>query len=413
MQLKDIPELDLNVLDAAQPGALGVAVSGGGDSVALLHLLHNWGGRSLAVVTVDHGLRDESREEAEAIAVLARSMGYTHDILTWTDKPRRGNLQDAARTARRSLMVEWAASRGIAAIALGHTADDQAETFLMRLARGSGVAGLSSMEPVREEDGVQWLRPLLDVRRAALRSYLHGVGAEYVDDPSNEDDNFERVRVRQALGTLGALGIDVPNISKTTERLRSAKQVVYAATRDLALACAKPTGAGEIEIDAPRLMSGQASLQLRILSEAVRFVAGSYYAPRAYMVENVLSQMAQTFQAATLHGCIIRKTGDVLSVRREPGKTEGTVQVGQIWDGRWKLTGTGAGEIDALGETGLKSCPDWRETGFSREALLTTPAVWKDGALIAAPLAGWPNGWTAEISLQNPFFHRGVDEADP
>lgn len=381
-----------------------MAVSGGGDSVALLHLLSAWGGRDLAIVTVDHGLRDESADEAHAVGVLADSMGYSHDTLEWTGWNKRGNLQDAARTGRRTLMAEWAKKHGVAAIALGHTADDQAETFLMRLARGSGVDGLSSMEPIRVEDGVMWVRPLLGVRREALRGYLAEIGAAYVDDPSNEDESYDRVKVRQALGTLGALGIDVPKISKTTERLRSAKQVVYTATRDLSLACCEVTLAGELKVDQERLLSGQRSLQLRIMSEAVRFVSGSYYAPRAYLIENVLDQLAGSFSAATLHGCIVRSDGGGLIIRREPGKTEEPVAVGQIWDGRWKLSGGDQGEISALGEDGLAQCVGWRGTGWSREALLTTPAVREGGELVAAPLAGVSNGWSAEVSLKNPFF---------
>ncbi len=384
-----------------------MAVSGGGDSVALLHLLSAWGGRDLAIVTVDHGLRDESADEAQAVGVLAQSMGYSHDTLAWVGRKKRGNLQDAARTARRSLMAEWAREKGIGSILLGHTADDQAETFLMRLARGSGVDGLSSMEPSRVEDGVIWARPLLGVRREALRGYLGEIGAAYVDDPSNEDESYDRVKVRQALGTLGALGIDVPKISKTTERLRSAKQVVYTATRDLSLACCEVNLAGELKVDAERLLSGQRSLQLRIMSEAVRYVSGSYYAPRAYMVENVLDQLGEDFLAATLHGCIVRKNAGGVVVRREPGKTEEAVPVGQIWDGRWKVSGGDAGEIAALGEAGLAQCETWRESGFAREALLTTPAIWQGGALVAAPLAGFGEGWRAEISLTNPFFDQG------
>ena len=404
MQLEPLTALDIELLESLPEGRLGVAVSGGGDSVALLHLLAEWKGRALAVVTVDHGLRDESAEEAKAVGILAGSFGLPHDTLEWTGWKKRGNLQDAARSARRDLMAEWAKANGITAIALGHTADDQAETFLMRLARGSGVDGLSSMEPIREEGGVSWIRPLLGVRREALRGYLAEIGAKYVDDPSNEDESFDRVKVRQALGTLGALGIDVPKISKTTERLRSAKQVVYSATRDLSLACCEVTKAGELKVDIERLLSGQRSLQLRILSEAVRFVSGSYYAPRAYMVDNVLNDLANDFVASTLHGCIVRKTASGLVVRREPGKTEEAVPIGQIWDGRWKVSGDGDGEIAALGEDGLNLCDNWRETGWSREALLTTPAIWSDGELIAAPLAGFGSGWVAEISLRNPFF---------
>ncbi len=405
MQLTAETALDLDLLAGAPAGRLGVAVSGGGDSVALLHLLAQWGGRDLAVVTVDHGLRDESADEAAAVGVLAASMGYPHDILTWDRRAKRGNLQDAARTARLSLMADWARANAIGAVLLGHTADDQAETFLMRLARGSGVEGLSSMEPSRVEDGITWLRPMLGVRREALRAYLGGIGAAFIDDPSNEDDSFDRVKVRRALGTLGALGIDVPKISQTTERLRSAKQVVYSATRDLSLACCEVTDVGEMLVDVERLMSGQKSLPHRILSEAVRFIAGSYYAPRAYMVQNLIDQIGGDFQAATLHGCIVRPSGAGIVIRREPGKTEGPLPIGQIWDGRWKLSGPGGGQIAALGEAGLAQIEGWRETGWTREALVTTPAIWDDVRLVAAPLAGLEGGWQAEISLRNPFFN--------
>ena len=404
MQLDLSNDLDFSVLDAAPSGKLGVAVSGGGDSVAMLHLLNNWNGRELSVVTIDHGLRPESAEEASAVSVLSQAMGYSHETIKWTGWNKRGNLQEAARNARRSLILQWAKQNNVGAVALGHTADDQAETFLMRLARGSGIDGLSSMEPLRQEDGILWVRPMLSIRRAALREYLASIGAEYFDDPSNEDETFDRIKVRRALGTLGALGIDVPKISETTERLRSAKQVVYTATRDLSLACTKVLPSGELHIDLERFQSGQRTLQLRILSEAVRFVSGSYYAPRAYAVENILDSLETPTLGSTLHGCVLRISGKRLMVRREPGKTGGPVDVQDIWDGRWSVAGKGEGQISAVGEEGLSHCPDWRDTGWNREVLLTTPAIWRDGNLVAAPIAGLENGWKASLSLRNPFF---------
>ena len=403
MQLTPEQALDLSLLEEAPGERLGVAVSGGGDSVALLQLLHAWGGRDLAVVTVDHGLREESLEEAKAVGVLADSMGYSHQILSWDDWDKSGNLQDEARRARRRLMASWARREGISAVVLGHTADDQAETFLMRLARGSGVDGLASMEPLHHEDGISWLRPMLGVRRADLRSYLSQIGASYVDDPSNEDESYDRIKVRRALGTLGALGIDVPKISETTERLRSAKQVVYTATRDLAQSCCALNEIGELRVDLERLLSGQQALQHRIVSEAVRFVSGSYYAPRAYMVAGLLEQVSGEFTAATLHGCIVRPDGEGIVIRREPGKTEGEVPLGSVWDGRWLVSGS-RGCVRSLGEAGLAET-DWRESGWAREALLTIPAVWEEEKLIAVPLLGFGAGYEARISLTNPFFN--------
>ena len=130
------------------PGPVAVAVSGGGDSVALLLLLQETGARPLAAVTVDHGLRPESAAEAAAVAALCSARGIAHTLLRWEEPAGAGNLQARAREARRRLIGDWARGRGIGAVALGHTLDDQAETFLLRLARGSGVDGLSGMAPV-------------------------------------------------------------------------------------------------------------------------------------------------------------------------------------------------------------------------------------------------------------------------
>ena len=136
------------VFPDARPTALGVAVSGGGDSVALLCLMADWAAPRevrLAAATVDHGLRPEAAAEAAGVAALCGRLGLAHATLRWEGWDGRGNLMDAARRARRRLLADWAAEQGLAAVALAHTRDDQAETVLMRLARGAGVDGLSAM----------------------------------------------------------------------------------------------------------------------------------------------------------------------------------------------------------------------------------------------------------------------------
>ena len=142
--------------------AMGIAVSGGGDSVALMHMVAEWArGRRIMVATVDHGLRPESAAEARQVSRAARALGLPHATLLWQRGTETGNLMANARDARLRLLSGWAQRNNLSAVALGHTADDQAETLLMRLARGSGIDGLASMAEWRDRFGIRWLRPML------------------------------------------------------------------------------------------------------------------------------------------------------------------------------------------------------------------------------------------------------------
>jgi tRNA(Ile)-lysidine synthase len=192
---------DLDTLIA--PGErLGIAVSGGPDSLALLLLTAAARPESIEVATVDHALRPGSREEAEGVGDLCESLGISHRILTadWPAKPETA-IQEQARSVRYRLLGTWAKERALGAIATGHQLDDQAETLMMRLARGSGVRGLAGMRPrsVVPGSGLPLIRPLLGWRRSELMAVCIAAGLEPTADPSNEDARFERVRTRRAL----------------------------------------------------------------------------------------------------------------------------------------------------------------------------------------------------------------------
>lgn len=185
-----------------EPGrTLGVAVSGGPDSLALLLLAAAARPGKVEAATVDHRLRPESRTEAEMVAGLCRRLGIAHSILTleW-DKPARSNLQAAAREGRYRLLGRWAAERELAAVATAHHADDQAETLLMRLARGAGLSGLRGIRRRRALDpGPLLVRPLLGWRRLELAGLVAAAGLAPVDDPSNRDPRHDRARIRSLL----------------------------------------------------------------------------------------------------------------------------------------------------------------------------------------------------------------------
>jgi tRNA(Ile)-lysidine synthase len=181
---------------------LGVAVSGGPDSLALLLLAAAARPGLVEAATVDHGLRPEAREEAETVAALCERLGVPHAILTarWSAAPETA-IQERARAKRYRLLGYWAEERGLAALATGHHADDQAETLLMRLARGSGVRGLAGMRrrSVAPGSHVPLIRPLLGWRRSELERVCLAAGVKAVADPSNDDERFERVKVRREL----------------------------------------------------------------------------------------------------------------------------------------------------------------------------------------------------------------------
>lgn len=394
----------------APPGRIGLAVSGGGDSTALMVLAAGWAqaaGVGLQAVTVDHGLRPGAAEEATAVARLAGRLGLGHATLCWEGGDRQGNLQDAARNARRTLIAGWARERGIATVLLGHTADDQAETVLMRLARGSGVDGLSGMAAWRRAGGIVWARPLLGSRRAMLHDFLRAQGVAWAEDPSNADPRFARVRARRALAGLGPVGIDTQGLLSTADRMRVARAALEDATADALTALATVDPAGDVVLDGPGFDALPAELRLRIAARALGFVSGAAYRPRRAALEALVAR------GGTLDGCLWTRDASAIRVGREPAAVAGAgILPGAVWDGRWQITGpvTPAGtQVAALGVAGLGACPDWRATGLARTSLIAGPALWQDGRLVAAPLAAPGGPWQAALA---PGRARLVEDRD-
>ena len=207
--------------------AIVLAVSGGPDSVALMWLAARWraalkNGPRLVAITVDHGLRDESAREARDVKRLASSLQVDHRTLRWTGvKPKTG-LPAAARDARYRFLTKAARTVGATHIFTAHTRDDQAETFIMRLARGSGIGGLAAMARQSAREGVTLVRPLLDISKKDLIATLKKAGVGFADDPSNRDVRFTRPRLRDLMPALAAEGADAHNLARLASRLARA-----------------------------------------------------------------------------------------------------------------------------------------------------------------------------------------------
>lgn len=392
------------------PARIGIAVSGGGDSVALMHLLQECFGDEpveLMVATVDHGLRDESRQEAEAVARMAQGLGLRHEILTWQQGPEEtGNLQDQARRARYELLVDWARRNGILVLALGHTADDQAETVIMRLTRASGVNGLAGIPVRRMQDGVSLVRPCLEMRRVDLRQYLRAVEQDWIEDPSNDDESFDRIKIRKALTVLEELGLTVPALATVAQNMGKAQKALgwyaFLSARDMV-----QIEAGAVVFELRKFRTLPDEISHRLMMQALLRVSGGQYPPRRQpMIEAVA--IAQRGGSTTLAGCRVLSHRDKIWVCREAAMVQQErCQPGEVWDHRWRFFGgkLEACEVRAVGELGLKSCPNWRDQGCPAPVLEVTPSLWRDGVLVAAPLAGLANGCSAElINSAEEFF---------
>ena len=371
---------------------LGLAVSGGGDSMALLYLARD-AGLSVQVVTVDHGLRSEAASEAAAVGRVCAGLGVPHAVLRW-HWDGKGNLQDAARRGRRALMADWALRQGLGAVALGHTRDDVAETFLMRLARGAGVDGLAAMALRWHEAGVDWIRPLLAVSRADLRDHLRKVGGTWVDDPSNDDDRFDRVRARKVLAALRPLGISAGGLAEVADHLAQARAALEAATASAMALAVRDLGLA-VQVDVAALAAAPAEIQRRVLIGLILRIAPAPYAPRGAAVQSLLARLLAG-KGGVLAGCRFQVVRGRLWGFREARAVSGLIAAGSVWDGIWRIEGPwpkGA-EMRALG-AGIALCPDWRATGLPRAALLAAPALWLGDRLIAAPHAGFGTDYSA------------------
>ncbi|MDO9524755.1 MAG: tRNA lysidine(34) synthetase TilS, partial [Gemmobacter sp.] len=355
-------------------------------------------GLRLAVVTVDHGLRPEAANEAALVAKACAGLGIPHDTLHWQGWDGQGNISDRARRARYGLIAQWAQASDVGAVALGHTQDDVAETFLMRLSREAGLDGLAAMRSDWQADGLRWLRPMLGLPRAGLRDWLRDMGIAWADDPTNDDTGYLRVRARQALAVLATLGIDAPGLAGVADHLADARAALAACTCDAARRIAV-VQAGDVLLDRAGLDELPVEIRRRLLTGALIWIASTDYGPRASALATIHRAISQG-RPATLHGCRVVPSTTHLRLTREPRAVADTIcPVDRIWDGRWQVFGPYAEglTVRSLGLVGLQQCPDWRSAGLPRSSVIASPAVWDGARLVAAPVAGPTHGWRAEV----------------
>ncbi len=387
------------------PGGVGVAVSGGGDSLALLDLAIRAGaarGCAVAAVTVDHGLRPEAADEARAVAAFCRDRGVAHETLTWK-WDGAGNLSARARAARYALIGAWAVRRGLARVALGHTRDDVAEGVLIRLRRAPGVDGLARMPARFRRDGTEWRRPLLETGRAGLRAYLEARGIAWAEDPTNADPAYDRARAREILHALAPMGVGAESLAATAASLAQAQEALDTfMAREAARVVREDRG--DLLLHRRPDPPVPPEIDRRLVRAALRWVAGPRAQPRHAALEDLAAAL-ETERVRTLAGCRIAREGDWWRIGREAAAVAGLSSATDApWDGRWHMAGPHAPDlrIAPLGEA-VADCPDWRATGLPRASLMAGPAVWRGPVLVAAPLAALDRGWQATAGGRGKF----------
>jgi tRNA(Ile)-lysidine synthase len=298
---------------APWPGA--VAVSGGGDSVALMHLLAGWARKSRLppphVVTVDHGLRPDSTADARTVLRWAKAAGLKATALRWKGRRPKSDIEAAAREARYRLMGEWAKKNGVAALYVGHTLDDQAETFLLRLMRGSGLDGLSAMRavapfPLTQFRNLRVVRPLLGIERVDVRLHLEALGQDWLEDAMNAEERFARVRVRKAWPALEDVGFSKQRLAAAALHLARAREALESVTDAVIVRACRRWRDG-IQVDRDALVSAPREIGLRALAQLLMIVSGQTYRPRFERLELLFDRLdAESIGGGvTLHGCQI------------------------------------------------------------------------------------------------------------
>ncbi len=385
---------------------VAVALSGGPDSMALCLLADRWArgrGGSVLALTVDHRLRPDSAAEAQIVAGWLGARRIAHRVLPWRHPGGQGSVQAAARGARYRLLEQACAEAGILHLLLAHTLDDQAETVLLRLSKGSGIDGLAAMAPLRETAQIRLLRPLLGIGKRRLQATCRGSGQGWIEDPSNSAQRFARGRLRAVSAALREEGLTPARLADTARRAGRARSALEIATASLMARAVSVYPEGYVLIDRDLLMQAPEELALRALSRCLLTVGAGDHPPRLDRLERLYQALRDNAGAAgrTLAGCrVVPDKAGRLLMCREPIAAE-TKSLGRSadissepvpWDGRFRITPPSGRlpdglEIRRLGGPGRAIL---RSEGMAADRLpaiaaLSLPAIWHGDRLFALP----------------------------
>ncbi|WP_051284997.1 tRNA lysidine(34) synthetase TilS [Nisaea denitrificans] len=406
-------------LASAGPSVFIAGVSGGADSMALCLMLAHWcraRGHRLVAVTVDHALRADSAAEARRVSGWLAARGIEHEILSWSGTKPSAGLQAAARSARFALLTDHALSLGAQALFLAHHMQDQAETMAMRLARGSGPDGLAGIRPRQMRGGIAVLRPLLGLPPVRLRAHCLAEAQAWVEDPSNRDRRFERVRVRQSAQGMTDAGLDAHQLNRLARVFGRLRDWSEARLAGFLTEFADLDPRGFAVLDRSAALNLPLPLRAKLLSGLLQSIGGLDYPPRAERMKRFLRWLDDGVgDRVTLGGCLVwRGRSDRLWIARETPRETGPEMLRSQgvsrWDGRFDVTWSGAQPawihmLERRGERRLRLTGAAAKTSVALPAGIraSLPAVTDlDGRLFAPHLS---DTWTSRRPLEAGLFH--------
>ena len=327
---------------------IGLSVSGGADSLALMVLVHRWlnglsKGPNVIIYSVDHGLRKESASECKTVQTIANTFGFVTRVLVWRgEKPKTG-IQAAARHGRYFLMGAAMKEDNVDILLTGHHGDDQAETLMMRLAHSSGLAGLRGMDDFSTIMGTPVFRPFLTVAQTRLLEVVATVQLDVAHDPSNEDPKYERVRWRKLMGELDQMGLTTPVLMKFAQRMGRANVALEEFAQQAYAQIVKIDHFGVTFVPIEAFINLEEEIGIRVLSRMIFMGSGGRSKGELGQLEAIVGMLwGKDFKGVSIGGCIVDKHQAMLVVFREASRVdEGVVQLAPfeevVWDQRFTL----------------------------------------------------------------------------
>ena len=389
-------------------GDIGVGVSGGGDSMALLHLSAEWAEenkRKIKAVTIDHGLRSSSLSECVHVKKISEKLSIEHTTLKWLAKPS-GNLQNAARNARHELFLDWTKKSKLSVVLLGHTMDDNAETIMIKLIRGSGIDGLAGISKNKKINELAIFRPLINITRDDLRKYLIMKNIQWIDEPSNFDERFERIKVRNLLPKLSDFGLTAKKLIALSSHMNRAKEALNGEVLRFAKQHVQQKNWGDLEIKLDEFIKIPKEYQFRLLSAALLWISGKVYRPRFNSLERLIIALNSSSlgRGSCLMGCLIKCDEEKIILSREfsaISKPSQAVKSKFLWEKHWQLVVDSSKinntMIGPLGKKGLKQIENSKSFNVPRTALMCSVAMFDNEKVLCLPIISYGSGLKSNL----------------